>query len=144
MLQCEQCSCWLHIDWLNVPAHVADNFPFTCPLCIMSSLSLISSLKSEISHLKTHIVKLEKSYESFSPQLSVLQLITGSFISDTTVKSTASFSNSSHTVLSNSHSSKSHPISPNPPAHLSTSNVLSNPSSPPKFLNKPPHFLSQA
>ena len=75
------------------------------PLCITSSLSLISSLKSEISHLKAQIIKLEKSGGSLSTQLSV-QLITGSFISDTTVKSSATFSNSSQTVLSNSHPSK--------------------------------------
>ena len=56
MLQCEQCSCWLHNECVNVPVHVADNFPFICPLCVKSSLSLISSLKSEISHLKAHIV----------------------------------------------------------------------------------------
>ena len=50
MLQCEQCSCWLHNECVNIPAHVADNFPFICPLCIKSSLSLIFSPKSEISH----------------------------------------------------------------------------------------------
>ena len=104
----------------------------------MSSISLISSLKSEISHLKAHIIKLEKSRESLSTQLSV-QLITGSFISDTTVKSTASSLNSSQTVPPNSHLSKSHPISPNP-VHLNTCNAHSNPSLPPKFLSKPPHF----
>ena len=93
-------------------------------------------------HLKTHIVKLEKSCKSLSTQLSVLQPITDSSISDTTVKSTASSSNSSQTVLSNSHPFKDHPISPNP-AHLNTSNVRSNPSLAPKFLNKHPHFLSQ-
>ena len=142
MLQCEQCSCWLHIECVNVPAHVADNCPFICPLCIMSSISLISSLKSEISHSKAHIIKLEKSCESLSTHLSV-QLITGLFIYDTTMKSTASSLNSSQIVLSNSHPSKSHPISPNP-AHLNTSNARSNPSLPPKFLNKPPRFLSQA
>ena len=114
---------------------------FICPLCITSSLSLISSLKSEISHLKAHIIKLEKSCGSLGTQLSV-QLITGSFISDTTVKSSATFSNSSQTVLSNSHPSKSHPTSPNP-AHLNTTNVCSNPSLPSKVLNKPSHFLSQ-
>ena len=26
MLQCEQCSCWLQIECVNVPAHVADNY----------------------------------------------------------------------------------------------------------------------
>ena len=140
MLQCEQCSCWLHNECVNVPAHVADNYPFICPLCIKSSLSLISSLKSEISHLKAHIIELEKSSEFLSTQLSVLQPIKGSSISDITVKSTASSLNPSQTILSNSHPSKGNPISPNP-AHLNTSNVHSNPSLPP---NKPPHFLSKA
>ena len=145
-----QCSCWLHNECVNIPAHVADKFPFICPLCIKSFLSLISSLKSEISHLKAHIIKLEKSCKSLSTstQLSVPKPITGSSISDITVKSTAtssmSFSSmSSQPVPSNSHPSKCHPISPNP-AHLSTSSVRSNPSLPSKFLNKPPHFLSQA
>ena len=41
MLQCHLCSCWLHNECVNVPAHVADNFPFICLLCIKSSLSLI-------------------------------------------------------------------------------------------------------
>ena len=98
---------------------------------------------SEIFYLKAHIIKLEKSSESLSTQLSVLQPITDSSISDTTVKSTASSSNSFQTVLSNSHPSKSHPISPNP-AHLNTSNVCSNPSLSPKFFNKPLYFLFQA
>ena len=98
----------------NVPAHVADNFPFICPLWIKSSLSLISSLKSEISHLKANIVKLEKSWKSLSTKLSVLQPITGSSISDTI---TATSSNSPQSVPANSHPSNSHPISPNP-AHL--------------------------
>ena len=52
------------------------------------------------------------------------------------MKCTASSSNSSQTVLSNSHPSKGNPISPNR-AYLNTSNVHSNPSLPPKFLNKP-------
>ena len=143
MLQCEQCSCWLHNECVNVPAHVADNFPFICPLCIKSSLSFISSLKSEISHLKAHIVKLEKSCKSLSTQLSVLQPITGPSIPDTIVKCTATSSNSPQSVPTNSHPSNSHPIFPNP-AHLNTSNVRSNPDLLSKFLNKHPHFLSQA
>ena len=143
MLQCDQCSCWLHNECVNVPAHIGDNFPFICPLCIKSSLSLILSLKSEISHLKAHIVKLEKSCKSLSTQLSALQPITGSSISDTIVKCTATSSNSPQPVPSNSHPSNSHPVSPNP-AHLNTSNVRSNASLPSKFLNKHSYFLSQA
>ena len=143
-----QCSCWLHNECVNIPAHVADKFPFIYPLCIKSSLSLISSLKSEISHLKAHIIKLEKSCKFLSTQLSIPKPITGSSISDIIVKSTAtstmpSSSMSSQPVPSNSHPSKCHPISPNI-AHLSTSSVRSNPSLSSKFLNKPPCFLSQA
>ena len=105
---------------------------------------------SEISHLKAYIIKLEKSCKSLSTstQLYIPKPITGSSISDITVKSTAtssmsSSSMSSQPVPSNSHPSKCHPISPNP-AHLIISSVRSNPSLPSKFLNKPPCFLSQA
>ena len=41
MLQCEQCSCWLHNKCVNVLAHVADNFPFISPS--VSCLLFLSS-----------------------------------------------------------------------------------------------------
>ena len=45
--------------------HVANNYPFVCPFCIKLSLSLIAAnLRSEISHLRAHIIKLENSFKS--------------------------------------------------------------------------------
>ena len=45
---------------------VANNYPFICPLCIKSFFSLVSSLHSNISHLKAHITKLESSYKTLT------------------------------------------------------------------------------
>ena len=85
-LQCEQCSCWLHNECVNVPAHVVDNFPFICPLCIKSSLSFLSEVRnlsrSEISLVNTSfslkICKMAVSvrYSHLSYRLCIIHLIT--------------------------------------------------------------------
>ena len=57
MLQCDSCSesCWSHSECVGVSSHVANNYPFICPFCIKSIFSLVSSLRSDISHVKAHI-----------------------------------------------------------------------------------------
>ena len=66
MFQCESCLSWSHCKCVNVLPQVAEKFPFICPLCIKSIFSLVPSLHSEISHLKTHINRLESCYKSTS------------------------------------------------------------------------------
>ena len=66
MLQCDSCSCWSHSEYVGVSSRVANNYPFICPFCIKSIFSLVSSLRSDISHLKAHITKLESSYKTLN------------------------------------------------------------------------------
>ena len=55
MLQCDSYFCWSHSECVGVSSHVANNYPFICPFCIKSIFSLVSSLRSDISHVKAHI-----------------------------------------------------------------------------------------
>ena len=66
MLQCDSCSCWSHSECVGVSSHVANNYPFICPFCIKSNFFLVSSLRSDIPHLKAHITKLESSYKTLT------------------------------------------------------------------------------
>ena len=69
MLECEICSRWSHCTCVKISHRLASSFPFVCPYCIKSTLALIPTLRSEVSQLKAHITKLEKSCKSI-PQLS--------------------------------------------------------------------------
>ena len=60
MIACDSCSCWSHSSCVNIAPTVADKYPFLCPFCIKSSFLFISTLPSEISFLKAHVIKLEK------------------------------------------------------------------------------------
>ena len=64
MLQCKSCSAWCHNICVSISPQVAANFPFICPFCIKEKFSLIPKLRSEISHLKALIIKLERSITS--------------------------------------------------------------------------------
>ena len=55
------CSNWLHCDFVKISPVIVDNLPSICPFCIKSYLLLFSDIRSEISQLKAHILKLEKS-----------------------------------------------------------------------------------
>ena len=70
MLQCEMCSNRSHCECVKVSPVTADNLPYIClSFCITSYLSLISDLRSEISHLTACIIRLEKSCSSKSQPL---------------------------------------------------------------------------
>ena len=47
----------MQCDCINISEGVVNNYPFVCPLCINSSISIISYFMSEISQLKAHMVK---------------------------------------------------------------------------------------
>ena len=64
MVHCEiieMCSNCLHCDFVKTSPVIVDNLSSICPLCIKSYLLLFSDVRSEISQLKAHILKLEKS-----------------------------------------------------------------------------------
>ena len=60
MIACDSCSCWSHSSCVNITPTVADKYSFLCSSCIKSSFLSISTLCSEISLLKAHVIKLEK------------------------------------------------------------------------------------
>ena len=61
MLECELCQNWLHCVCVGIPSHSAENYPFVCPMCMKSSMSLILELRAEVKHLRAHILKITKS-----------------------------------------------------------------------------------
>ena len=61
MFQCEMCSNWSYCECVKISPAIADNLPYVCPFCIKSHLLLVSELTFEISHLRAHIIRFEKS-----------------------------------------------------------------------------------
>ena len=55
------CPNWSHCECVKVTPVIAANLPYVCPFCIKSHLLLVSELRSEISHFKAPIIRLEKS-----------------------------------------------------------------------------------
>ena len=55
------CSNWSHCECVKVSPVIGGNLPYVCPFCIKSHLLLVSELRSEISHLKARVIRLEKS-----------------------------------------------------------------------------------
>ena len=73
MIECEQCFCWSHSDCVNIPSHLASSFPFICPHCVKATITMIPSLRSEISHLRARVIKLENANKS-SPNPEIMSV----------------------------------------------------------------------
>ena len=93
MIECEQCFCSSHGDCVNIPSHLASSFPFICPHCIKASITLIPSLRSEISHLRARVIKLENANKS-SPNPEIMSAREASMSLSQHVDSLSCLSNS--------------------------------------------------
>ena len=146
MIECEQCLCWSHSDCINIPPHLASSFPFICPHCVKASITLIPTLRSEISHLRARVIKLENANKP-SPNPEIMSVHEPSMSLSQHVDSLSCLSNSlpptnspiitSSTILSSTNPS----VSSVPP--VSAVPVSSVPSVPPVLPLPSQHFPSQ-
>ena len=135
MLQCESCLSWSHCKCVNVLPQVAEKFPFICPLCIKSIFSLVPSLHSEISHLKTHINRLESCYKSTSSihaELNAVQESLSSLSNKVTSIAQVCIPSIPDPIHQSPHTSV---LVPSPKSHLNSNSCL--PSIPNPILQSP-------
>ena len=60
MLQCEHCLQWCHSKCVNIPASLANTYPFVCPSCVKETVTILSNVQLDLSNLKSRLSKVEE------------------------------------------------------------------------------------